>query len=237
MSNSKFIVLEGIDGSGKSTQLTLLSEYLNAQGIPFKQLHFPRLDSAPFGPMIAGFLRGDYGSLDQVHPSLVALLYAEDRHDFAPQLRSWLDDGNVVIMDRYVFSNIAFQCAKAKGEDAKSNLKDWILDLEYVYFNIPQPALTIYMDLPVGSARGAMESDTTRATRNYLDGEMDIHESDHSFQESVRDAYVGLAKSEQNVETVQCLAPDGRRYSAQEVHGEILRILTNYQILPDKQNQ
>ena len=107
-----FIVLEGVDGSGKSTQIAKLREMFAQKGIPTEYLHFPRFDAPYFGDLIARFLRGELGSIDQVDPYVVAMLYAGDRRDAAAMIRGWIGEGKVVICDRYVYSNIGYQCAK-----------------------------------------------------------------------------------------------------------------------------
>ena len=106
------IVLEGLDGAGKSTQVKLLKEYIQSKGKQLRYLHFPRFDAPVYGDLIAKFLRGDFGAINQVHPQLVALLFAEDRRDAAALIREWLGNGDVVLLDRYVYSNIAYQCSK-----------------------------------------------------------------------------------------------------------------------------
>jgi hypothetical protein len=107
-----FIVIEGIDGSGKSTQLKKTLEFLGRQRVRFKYIHFPRTDSPVYGDLIARFLRGDLGDLKSVNPYLVALIYAGDRYDARIQISEWLNEGFLVVADRYVYSNVAFQCAK-----------------------------------------------------------------------------------------------------------------------------
>ena len=137
------IVLEGLDGAGKSTQIAMLREHFAILGLQVEYLHFPRFEAPVYGDMIARFLRGDLGSIESVHPMLVALLFAEDRRDASRLLREWLESGKVVILDRYIYSNIAFQCAKIKDKSVAKELRDWIFDLEFEKYGIPVPALKV----------------------------------------------------------------------------------------------
>ena len=107
------VVLEGLDGAGKSTQVRKLKEYLTQRCGELEYIHFPRYDAPVYGDLIARFLRGDFGDNDTVHPQLVALLFAEDRHGAAPLIREALEAGKTVLLDRYVYSNIAYQCANS----------------------------------------------------------------------------------------------------------------------------
>ena len=90
----RFVVIEGLDGSGKSTQLSLLGKYLENESIPHRYLHFPRLEEGVYGKLIARFLRGEMGSLEEVDPYLVALIFAGDRADAAPKIREWMAKGD-----------------------------------------------------------------------------------------------------------------------------------------------
>src|SRR4051812_47029234 len=94
---SKFFAVEGLDGAGKSTQIALLTEYFNARGIETRFVHFPRSQEGVFGELIAKFLRGEFGEVKQVHPQLVALLFAEDRKAFAETINEWQQNGFVVL--------------------------------------------------------------------------------------------------------------------------------------------
>src|SRR6056297_4195208 len=123
---NKFIVLEGLDGSGKSTQVDLLKGFFDRRSINYKFLHFPQTETPYFGEMIARFLRGEFGDIDQVDPYLVAMLYAGDRFSAENDIREWLNIGSIVMVDRYVMSNIAFQCAKMKTSEEKEKLRKWI---------------------------------------------------------------------------------------------------------------
>ena len=107
------VVLEGLDGAGKSTQVKKLRTYLESLFGTLEYIHFPRYDAPVYGDLISRFLRGDFGSNETVHPQLVALLFAEDRHGAAPDMKKTLNAGGHVLLDRYVYSNIAYQCAKS----------------------------------------------------------------------------------------------------------------------------
>src|SRR6202012_2512634 len=120
----KFIVLEGIDGSGKRTQLDLVAKAFTSRGIPFTQVGFPNYEGF-FGKMVAQFLNGDFGSLDAVDPHFSALLYAGDRLESKPTIESALAAGNAVLADRYIGSNLAHQGARVPPEKRAAFL-DWL---------------------------------------------------------------------------------------------------------------
>ncbi len=125
------IVLEGLDGAGKSTQIKMLRDHFEQQGLECEYLHFPRFTTPLYGDLIAKFLRGELGGVDQVDPHLVALIYAGDRGDAAPMIREWLASGKVVILDRYVYSNVGYQCGKIEDIEQRRELARWILEMEY----------------------------------------------------------------------------------------------------------
>src|SRR5690349_18475914 len=104
----KLIVIEGSDGAGKATQLELLKKYLQAHQYPVQTVDFPRYDTH-FGKMIAAFLRGEYGPLEIVPAQLIAVIYAMDRTEMRPQMKKWLQEGSVILANRYATSNMAHQ--------------------------------------------------------------------------------------------------------------------------------
>jgi dTMP kinase len=187
------IVIEGLDGAGKSTQINRLNEHLVAQGYRCRQLHFPRTDSPVYGELIARFLRGELGDIHQVNPYLVALMYAGDRFDFKPTLEKWLDAGEMVLLDRYVYSNVAYQCAKISNKEDSKALREWILHLEFEYYGLPKPDLNIFLDVPFMFTRQKLTDNRDGDERQYLQGKRDIHEADLNFQESVRESYLSLS--------------------------------------------
>lgn len=199
------VVLEGLDGAGKSTQVRLLREYLTQRTGALEYIHFPRYDAPVYGDLIGRFLRGEFGSIEAVHPQLVALLFAEDRHGAAPRIREALAAGKTVLLDRYVYSNIAYQCAKLSGAEERGRLRDWIFDTEYGTFNLPVPDLNLFLDVPIGFVKESLSrSRAGDDNRGYLAGAQDIHEADIAFQQSVRDLYLDQTRRDPRFLRIDC---------------------------------
>jgi dTMP kinase len=221
-----FIVLEGLDGAGKSTQIKQLRELLASRGIESEYVHFPRFDSPVFGELIARFLRGELGSVESVDPYIVALLFAGDRADMAPQIRAWQAEGKVVIVDRYVYSNIGYQCAKLATEEQRAKLKQWILDTEYGYYNIPRPDLSLFLDVPFAFTAKSLTEQRSGDDRAYLNGEKDIHESSLDLQQMVRNVYLESAKSDEALQVIDCSNAEGGMDTPQGIFSRIEKVVT-----------
>ena len=198
------VVLEGLDGAGKSTQVRKLREYLESVFGSLEYIHFPRYDAPVYGELISRFLRGDFGSNETVHPQLVALLFAEDRHGAAPGMKKVLANGGTVLLDRYVYSNIAYQCAKLKNSEEAADLREWIFNTEYGDFDLPRPDLNIFLDVPIGFVESKLKSQRGGADREYLEGAQDIHEADIQFQIKVRDMYREQCRRDPKFIRVDC---------------------------------
>ena len=229
-----FIVIEGLDGAGKSTQLNMLRNLLNSKNIPFEYLHFPRVDEGVFGNLVSMFLRGDLGANNQVNPYLVALIYAGDRNDAQSIIRQWIDSGKLVIIDRYIYSNLAFQGAKIADAAKKTELRQWIKNLEYNYYGIPQPDLTLFLDVPFSFTTKSLTTVRTGDDRRYLQGKQDIHEADLNFQEQVRREYIDLADTEERFELVKCYSDDNQMLPPEQVFSLIVSQLEKYGVLSNK---
>lgn len=204
-----FIVLEGLDGAGKSTQIRKLRELFAARGIESEYVHFPRFDAPVYGELIARYLRGELGSVEQVDPYIVALLFAGDRADMASQIRAWEADGKVVIVDRYVYSNIGYQCAKMPTEEGREQLKEWILRTEYEHFAIPHPDISLFLDVPFAFTAKSLTTERSGDDRNYLNGGTDIHEASLDLQQMVRRVYLEAAKSDTTLKVIDCNDAEG----------------------------
>ncbi|MDR0724954.1 MAG: dTMP kinase [Prevotellaceae bacterium] len=219
------IVLEGLDGAGKTTQVHLLREYFESQNVKSVFLHFPRFDAPVYGDLIASFLRGEFGDVNTVDPRLVALLYAGDRDNAAPMLKSWFDDGQVVILDRYVYSNIAFQCAKIADCAKREKLREWIFDMEYNFFGIPRPDLSIFLDVPFDFTVEKLKSQRNETGRDYLNGKKDIHESDFDLQKRVREVYIEQTHIDKDFVHVNCVDENSQMKSPQIIHEELVTLI------------
>ncbi len=226
-----FIVIEGLDGSGKSTQLKNLRSYLDREGIDFFFLHFPRTDAPVFGEMIARFLRGELGKIEEVDPYLVALLYAGDRMDAADIIRSEQKKKKLVLVDRYVYSNIAFQCAKIEDPPGQEKLRNWILHMEYEHFRIPRPDLNLFLDVPFSFTAAKLSEKREGQERDYLAGQQDIHEKDLRFQQRVREVYLRFAASQPDCISIPCYAPDETMLAEEIIFEKILNALRDKKIL------
>ena len=222
------IVLEGLDGAGKSTQVRLFREYLGSVCNRLEYIHFPRYDAPVYGGLIGKFLRGGFGSIESVHPQLVALLFAEDRRDAAPQIRRVLDQGGTVLLDRYVYSNIAYQCAKLPSYDEAEDLREWINNTEYGQFGLPRPDLNIFLDVPIGFVEKSLAAQRLGADRGYLRGQQDIHEADIAFQQRVRDMYRRQAALDPHFIVVDCSDADGEMLPPDVIFNKIKTVYESH---------
>lgn len=222
------VVLEGLDGAGKSTQVKKLKAYLETKLGALTYIHFPRYDAPVYGDLISRFLRGDFGNNETVHPQLVALLFAEDRHGAGPQMRKILESGGNILLDRYVYSNIAYQCAKLKSTEEAEELRNWVFNTEYGEFELPKPDLNIFLDVPIGFVESKLKSQRGGADRNYLEGNQDIHEADIEFQKRVRDIYRSQCEIDSDFIRIDCSDSYGNMMRPDEIFAMIKKTVDEY---------
>ncbi|MCI0522164.1 MAG: dTMP kinase [Bacteroidales bacterium] len=227
----KLIVIEGLDGAGKSTQISLLKNWFAEKKLQYRYLHFPRTDAPYFGELIARFLRGEYGDISHVDPYLVAMLYAGDRKDAAPMIETWLEEKYYVILDRYTYSNIAYQCAKLNSAEDSGKLREWILSLEFEHFAIPRPDINIFLDVPFRFTEEKLKSQRHGDDRGYLQGNTDIHESSLDFQHKVREVYIDVAKNDPSLSIISCHGTDSSMMSPADIFSLIMSKLKEKMIL------
>lgn len=222
------IVIEGLDGAGKSTQVKMMREYLEKRCTRLEYIHFPRYDAPVYGGLIGKFLRGGFGEIDKVHPQLVALLFAEDRHGAAEEIKRVLASGGTVLLDRYVYSNIAYQCAKMPDDKSAEELREWIFNTEYGDFNLPRPDLNIFLDVPIGFVEESLSRQRAGDDRGYLQGAQDIHEADIEFQKRVRAMYRRQASLDDSFVVVDCSGEDGRMLPPDDIFAKLRSVYESH---------
>jgi dTMP kinase len=213
----KLIALEGIDGAGKRTQLQLLLRVLVQRGIPCLETSFPRYEGF-FGSIAARYLNGEFGPLSAVDPHFAALLYAGDRLEARPVIDAALQEGKVVLADRYVASNLAHQGARV-GPERRDEFLAWLRKLEYEIYALPAEDLVIYLRLPASVGQSRV---STKAARGYTPLRHDLHEADAAHMAAAAQMYDALAQ-QHNWAVVQCgEGSDGPSSGPEDVHRQVL---------------
>jgi dTMP kinase len=222
-SNGKFIAIEGIDGSGKHTQIELLCKAFDARGIPFTRFSFPRYDSS-FGQLVACYLNGEFGSLGAVDPHFSALLFAGDRFESKGELEGALAQGKVILADRYIASNLAHQTARV-GSQRREEFSSWLKRLEYGIYGLPAEDLVLYMRVPAVEAQRMVGR---KVARKYTNRKRDLQEADLRHLEQAALVYDRLA-TEATWRTIECWdsAKDALR-PPEEIHAEVIAAVDSF---------
>ena len=214
----KLIIIEGLDGSGKSTQVKLLEEYFKANNIDYKKIKLPDYDN-PSSTLVKMYLGGEFGkSADDVNAYAAGAFYAVDR--FASYKLNWGSDyekGTVILADRYATSNSIYQMEKI-SEDEWDSYLEWSADFEYNKIGIPSPDAVIYLDMPVEISQRLMTS-----RYNGDEGKKDVHEVNVEFLKKCRKSALYTA-NKQGWKVVEC--SDGENpLSIDRIHKEIIKIV------------
>jgi dTMP kinase len=211
----KLIVIEGLDGSGKTTQVNLLPEKLKTLGVDAKTVSFPDYKD-PSSTLVRMYLGGEFGeSPDAVNAYAASLFYAVDRYaSFKRHWEKYYLDGGVVIAGRYVESNAYHQMAKLP-EDKWEQYISWLYETEYEKTSIPKPDLVIFLDMP-------LEVSSKLMTSRYEGDESkrDIHEKDREYLSRCRKA-ARFAADMCGWKIINC-SKDGDPRTIEEISADIL---------------
>lgn len=209
-----FIVIEGIDASGKATQTKKAVEKLKKEGNEVEYINFPEYDSK-FGSLVGKYLRGEFGEKEEIPVEIRCMLYAMDRYQFKEDIQNHLKQGKTVISDRYIESNLGYQAAEHKGKKRKK-LINWI---ETVEGRLPQSDIVIFLDV---SPKEAYELHNQKSLRNYMGNDKrDIHESVTDFQEKVYRNYHKLAEEKDKWTLINCVE-NGDLRNIEDIHQEVM---------------
>lgn len=215
----KLIVIEGTDGSGKSTQFKILTERLRQEGKAFKTLVFPQY-SEPSSALIRMYLGGEFGTNpSDVNAYAASAFYAVDRYaSFKKDWGKWYDQGGLIVSDRYTTSNAVHQASKEAPENQPAFLK-WLYEFEYEKLGMPRPDLTIYLDVPT-----AFTDKLMRNREAATNTKADIHEQDLSYLATCRE--MGRRAAEYyGWHIIHCVRDDQMR-SIEDIHQEIYRLVS-----------
>jgi len=222
----KFIVFEGPDGSGKSTQSNLLIESLENQSLEVIAISFPQYGAKSTG-LVEEYLSGKYGTAKQVGPYRASIFYACDRYDASFEIKKWLKQGKIVVSNRYVTSSIGHQAGKIENKEKRKKFIKWLYNLEYEIFRIPKPDITFILKLsPEFSERLSVQSiDREVKKQAYLrQSEKDIHENLAHLSDAF-DSYLEAAKEFPNdFELIECLE-NGKLLSPKIIHEKVVKII------------
>ncbi len=213
MSKGFLLVIDGIDGSGKTTQIELLKQYLASQGqaLQVEVINFPRYEDNLYGKLIKRYLEGEFG---EVNPYLIAPVFAGDRFLAKPLIESWLNEGKVVIANRYVSSSKAHLGANM-DEVKKEEFMEWIDQLEYQTNGMPKPDFTILLKV-----------DPKVGQKNALaDHQVDMHEQSIEHEQKASKIYFEMSQAEENWEVLDCME-NGKMKSKEDIHKEIVKIIS-----------
>ena len=212
----KLIVIEGTDGSGKSTQFRLLTQRLEQENREFQKLVFPQY-SEPSSALIRMYLGGAFGrNPSDVNAYAASAFYAVDRYaSYKKVWGQWYAQGGLIVSDRYTTSNAVHQASKEPAEKRQDFLK-WLYDFEYNKLGLPQPDLVIYLDVPTDFTEHLLRG---REASTHTSG--DIHERDTAYLSTCRQA--GKAAASYYGWTVIPCVRDGKMRSIEEIHEEIYR--------------
>lgn len=184
------LAIEGIDGAGKGTLCEALLAEAQARGVRSAALSFPRYGETQFSGLVERYLRGEMGTIDQVPVRYAALLYSGDRFESRERLLALMANNDLVILDRYVHSNIAYNAAKLPLSE-QMDLVAWIEELEFGMFELPRPDLSLLLATSTQVADRLVEK---KNKRTYTDETRDMHEADSDFLARVSKVYGELAK-------------------------------------------
>lgn len=216
----KFIVIEGTDGSGKGTQVALLVERFKKEGFPVETIDFPQYGN-PSSFFVEKYLRGEYGTADDVGPYRGSLFYALDRYDKSFEVKKWLSEGVNVIANRYVSANMGHQAGKIENIEARDKYLEWLHHLEYELCDIPNPDQTIFLYVPPEIGQKLVDQ---KQSREYTQGKKrDIHEADLDHLRKASEAYFYVAKK-YDWTTIDC-TKEGKLLSREEIHDMVFNSL------------
>ena len=217
MKKGLLIVIEGGDGSGKTTQFELLKEKLINDGHSVETVDFPQYGQ-PSAAMVEKYLNGDFGTAKEVGAYRASILYAADRYEASFRMKEWLNQGKIILANRYATSNMVHQSGKIKNLAERDKFLDWLDELEFKIFEIPRPDFVFFMNVSADISQGlALKKD---GRHDNIKSKNDIHENDLDHLRDALEAGNYVAQK-YNWEIVDCDDGGGNMRSIENIHAEV----------------
>ncbi len=218
LKKGKLIVIDGTDGSGKTTQFVLLVDHLKRDGYKVKTIDFPEYYKNFFGKFIGHCLSEQYYNWLNVHPKIASMAYAADRWESSKQTKEWLSKGYIVVANRYVSANQIHQGGKIKNTKKRNDFIKWLDEMEYKVFGIPRPDLTFYLSLPIDIVLKLIKDrESSKMKRAYLKKKKDLAENDIDYQKNSIKSALWLSKNIKNFIKINC-SEKGEILSREDIH-------------------
>lgn len=211
--SGKLIVIDGTDGSGKTTQLNLLKNKLEAEGYEVMVADFPQYNQKSAG-LVEEYLSGKYGQAEEITPYQASIFYAADRYDASFKIRSWLKDGKIVLANRYTSANIGHQGCKIDNPLERQVFFNWLYDLEYKIFNVPKPDLSLILHVDPTIAQQLAKQ---RSREDWNGKTTDIHEENLNHLKKASEVYLEIASTLPDFKLIKCSNQQGI-LSREEIH-------------------
>lgn len=221
------IVIEGIDGTGKATQANLLLARLAREGFAAEKISFPQYGN-PSAYSVEKYLRGEYGPSETVSPRRASTFYAHDRHDAMPRIKQLLNEGVVLVADRYVLANAGHQGGKISDPAERRKFLDWLYEYEHEILGAVWPDINIILTLDPTIAQKRVEQKKGRGYLGGKSGSKDIHEADANHLANAQNSYLWIAQQYPSTHTIiDGCADDGRELTIEEVHERVWNAVRN----------
>ncbi len=225
--DGKLIVLEGLDGSGKSVQFDLLKANLRERNLPVETVDFPDYNGSVFGRLVGRYLNGEFGDLYEVSPYVSSFLYAGDRLEAQPRLVTSLERGVLMLANRYVGSNMAYHSAKLPVQERKAFI-EWLKRLEFEANLLPVPDLVLFLHAPVATTHRMVGQ---KLARTYTASSHDLHERNQGYLQVVSEQYLWLCEHEPGWQRLDVTDLTGELLPRDTIQAQILQVLQKKGIL------
>ena len=220
MAKGKLVVIDGIDGSGKATQAEELKKHFIKEGLRVESIDYPRYYDDVLGKLIGECLNGEHGDFTHLDPKIASILYAADRFESKEVLEEWLEDGVIIIADRYVSANQIHQGGKIKDHKKREEFLTWLDKVEYEVFRLPKPDVTVFLDVDIEYIHTLLQK--SGETKKYAGRAKDMVEHDVEYLTNAQESARYLASSKDNWIRVDCISK-GELRSIENIHSEVYK--------------